>query len=303
MKSPAIINIQKFSIHDGEGIRTTVFFKGCPLTCRWCHNPESQRFSKEVMFYADRCVGCGGCAESCPEHAVSIQEGLAVTDTDLCVKCGECLDYCSKNARALIGKEKPVDQLVKELCKDRMFYEESGGGVTLSGGEVMCQDMDYIEELAKSLYKKGVSVDIDTCGYAPFENYKRIIPYIDTFLYDIKAMNPEVHKKFVGVDNKLILDNVRKLAAEKAKINIRVPVIEGVNASDEEQNAIINFVKDDVGIVKVNLLPYHNTGKDKYERLGRQYEDDEFGKPTDERMNELVKMWNDAGFSNVKIGG
>ena len=303
MKFPTIINIQKFSIHDGDGIRTTVFFKGCPLSCRWCHNPESQRFSNEVMFYADRCVGCGACLEGCPEHAVSIKGGLAETSADLCVRCGTCIDYCNQNARAVIGEQKPVAQLAKELSKDMIFYEESGGGVTLSGGEVMCQDMDYIEELVKALDKKGISVDIDTCGYAPFENYKRIIPYVDTFLYDMKAMNPETHKKFIGTDNKLILDNLKKLAEEKAKINIRVPVIEGVNASDDEQNAMIDFVKKNVGAVKVNLLPYHNTGRDKYERLGRLYEDDEFGKPTDERMNELVKMWNEAGFLDVKIGG
>ena len=303
MKFPTIINIQKFSIHDGEGIRTTVFFKGCPLSCLWCHNPESQKFSNEVMFYADRCVGCGVCTTGCPQHAISIKNGLAVTSSELCVRCGNCIDYCSQNARALIGEQKPVQQLVKELYKDMMFYEESGGGVTLSGGEVMCQNMDYIEDLVKSLHKKGVSVDIDTCGYAPFENYKRIIPYVDTFLYDMKAMNPETHKKFIGVDNQLILDNLKKLAQEKAKINIRVPVIEGVNASDEEQNAMINFVKGNVGTVKVNLLPYHNTGRDKYERLGRVYQDDEFSKPTDDRMKQLVKMWNDAGFSNVKIGG
>lgn len=303
MKLPTIINIQKFSIHDGEGIRTTVFFKGCPLSCRWCHNPESQNFSNEIMFYSDRCTGCGSCIAHCPQKAISLQNGLAYTNPELCNKCGVCTEYCNNEARALIGENKKVDDLVNKLAKDYMFYEESGGGVTLSGGEVMCQNMDYIEEVAKKLCKKGISVDIDTCGYAPFENFERIIPYVDTFLYDMKAMNTETHKKFIGVENALILENLEKLAKKKAKINIRIPVIEGVNACDEEQDAMISFVKEKVGYVKVNLLPYHDTGKDKYERLGREYQDSYIGKPTNERMEELKEKWNNAGFSNVKIGG
>ena len=303
MKLPTIINIQKFSIHDGDGIRTTVFFKGCPLSCVWCHNPESQKFSKEIMFYSDRCTGCGICAMHCPQKAITIKDGLAFTNSELCNKCGLCTEYCNNEARAFIGENKTVDELVKRLTKDYMFYEESGGGITLSGGEVMCQNMDYIEELVKKLNKKGMSVDIDTSGYAPFENFERIIPYVDTFLYDMKAMNPEVHKKFIGVDNSLILENLEKLAQKKAKINIRIPVIEGVNACDEEQDAMIKFAKEKLGYVKVNLLPYHNTGKDKYERLGRKYQDECIGKPSKERMEELKEKWNNAGFSNVKIGG
>lgn len=304
MKMPNIINIQKFSIHDGDGIRTTLFFKGCPLSCLWCHNPESQRFDKQLMVYSDRCTGCGACVKGCPNKAIKIDEnGKAVTDLSLCTACGICTDYCVNEARFIIGEQKPVKDLVKELEKDYLFYETSGGGVTLSGGEVMCQDMDYVCELLAKLKKKGINTAVDTCGYAPFENYERVLPFTDTFLYDLKAMNPETHKRFIGQDNALILENLKKLAKAGGNINIRVPVIEGVNACDEEQDAMINFVKENVGSVKVNLLPYHNTGKDKYERLSLTYIDDAFSKPTDARMEELKHKWLSAGFTNVKIGG
>ncbi|MEG1621069.1 MAG: glycyl-radical enzyme activating protein [Oscillospiraceae bacterium] len=303
MKMPNIINIQKFSIHDGDGIRTTVFFKGCPLSCAWCHNPESQRFEKQLMFYNDRCTGCGACVKSCPNNAISIQNGKAVTDYALCKNCGKCVDYCVNDARFLIGDNYTTDKLVKELYKDYLFYETSDGGVTLSGGEVMSQDMEYITELLQKLKKKGVHIAIDTCGYAPFESFEKILPYVDIFLFDLKAMNPETHKKFMGIDNKLILENLKRLAKANAKINIRIPVIDKVNASDDEQDAMIKFVNENVGSVKVNLLPYHNTGRDKYERINLKYDDESFGKPSDERMEELKHKWLSAGFTDVKIGG
>ncbi|MEG0895861.1 MAG: glycyl-radical enzyme activating protein, partial [Oscillospiraceae bacterium] len=299
MKIPNIINIQKFSIHDGDGIRTTLFFKGCPLSCKWCHNPESQSYNKQLMFYQDRCTGCGACIDVCPQKAISFKDGKSITDFSLCNACGKCIDYCSNEARFIIGDNYSTDELAKALYKDYLFYETSGGGVTLSGGEVMCQDMDYIVDLLKKLNRKGVNIAIDTCGYAPFENFEKVMPYTDTFLYDLKAINPQTHLSFMGKDNALILENLEKLAKAGANINIRIPVIDGVNACDEEQDKMIDFVKQKVGLVKVNLLPYHNTGKDKYERISLTYEDALIGKPSDQRMEELKNKWISAGFNNV----
>ena len=304
METPLIFNIQKYSIHDGDGIRTSIFFKGCPLDCAWCHNPESQRYCHELMFFDSRCTGCGACVARCPQKAISIVNGKAVTDRNLCNACGVCTDWCCNSAREVAGKTYTVDQLVKEAEKDRMFYESSGGGITLSGGEVMDQNMDYVEQVCKALYEKGYSVDIDTCGYAPYENFERLLPYVDVFLYDIKLMDPEKHKAFVGVDNQRILENLVRLSRDGARINIRIPLIGGVNAEDAFIQSVIRFLKEkQISTVGVNLLPYHNTGKSKYANLDRKYAEDRYQVPPAEQMERFRMMFQIGGFQNVKIGG
>ncbi|MGN9162717.1 trans-4-hydroxy-L-proline dehydratase activase [Clostridium sulfidigenes] len=303
MNLPKIINIQKYSIHDGNGIRTTIFFKGCPLSCLWCHNPESQNYSEELMYNEEKCTGCMACIDSCPQRAISKEEKCVVTDKIKCDLCKECIDYCVNNAREIVGKEYTVAQLVKEAEKDRMFYEESSGGITLSGGEVMTQNMDYIEELLKKLKKKGYNIAIDTCGQAPYENYNRILKYVDTFLYDIKLMDNEKHIKYIGKSNNLILENLKKLSEAGANINIRIPLVEGVNADDESIEELIKFLKKNINVHKINLLPYHNTGKSKYERLQKVYEGVNFEAPSKERMETVKGKFEKAGFINIKIGG
>lgn len=299
-----VTNIQKYSIHDGDGIRTSVFFKGCPLKCAWCHNPETQSFKKQILTNREKCTGCMSCVLACPNEAIRMEEGKAVTDRKKCTGCGKCVTYCLNNIREVAGKEYSIKELVKELKKDEMFYEESGGGVTLSGGEVMCMDMDYIEALVKALHKQGITVTIDTCGFAPYENFQRILPYIDTILYDIKAMDNEVHKKFVGVDNTLILENLKKLSDDHARIYIRIPTIGGVNADDASMKAIIEWlVSNKIKVAKVNLLPYHNTGSSKYGRLEVAYDGIELATPTNEEMEHFVTLFKEAGFLNTKIGG
>ena len=305
METPYVFNIQKFSVHDGDGIRTTLFFKGCPLDCMWCHNPESQRYHKELMFFHDKCTVCGACVAHCPNGVNSIVDGKVVMDREKCTACGVCTDWCLNNAREVAGKEYTIKELVKEAEKDRMFYEDSGGGITLSGGEVMVQNMDYIEELCRILYNKGYRVNIDTCGYAPYENFKRILPYVDTFLYDIKAMDPGVHKKFIGVDNALILENLKKLSDDGASINVRIPTIGGVNATEEFMNEVADYLKDNnIRVKQVNLLPYHNTGMHKYRKLDRAYDEEELlTVPGKDRMELFKNIFVNKGFSNTKIGG
>ena len=181
-----VTNIQKYSIHDGDGIRTTVFFKGCPLKCEWCHNPETQRFERELQCDKEKCVGCGTCAKVCPNDAITMVDGKPELDKEKCQLCGKCDNFCPQGIREIVGQEYPVKELVKELMKDRMFYEQSGGGVTLSGGEVMAMSTDYILQIAKALKKEEISLTIDTCGFVSYDKFEAILPYVNTFLYDIK---------------------------------------------------------------------------------------------------------------------
>ncbi len=299
-----ITNIQKFSIHDGDGIRTTVFFKGCPLKCIWCHNPETQRYEREMQFDAEKCTGCGSCVKACPENALHMNGRVPAADTSKCTFCGKCTIYCPKGLREVIGKDYSPRELVKELKKDLMFYEESGGGVTLSGGEVMTMDSDYILDVVKRLHHEGISVTIDTCGFAPYENFEKILPYVDTFLYDIKTIDSELHKEYTGFDNKLIFDNLAGIARAGARIYLRIPMIDGVSGSEKNIQATIKFLKDnDITPAQVNLLPYHNTGSHKYAKVGMIYQGEELRAPSDEDMDKYVQMFKEAGFNNTHIGG
>ena len=301
---PLVFNIQKFSTHDGDGVRTTIFFKGCPLKCRWCHNPESQRYEKELIFHHNKCVVCGKCVVKCPQQANSIVDGKLVFDRDKCTACGVCTDWCIKEAREIAGKEYTVDELVKEAKKDQIFYEQSGGGVTLSGGEVMAQNIDYIEQLCKRLHREGISVFIDTSGYTKYENLKRLIPFADVFLYDIKAIDSEEHKDYIGVDNALILENLVKLSNDGEGIYARLPIIGKVNATDEYINSVIRFLEDNhVKVQQVNLLPYHDIGKGKYASLDRPYDEASMVKPDKELMEHFKAMFEEHGFTKVLIGG
>lgn len=304
-ETPYIFNIQKFSTHDGDGVRTTIFFKGCPLRCMWCHNPESQHYYKELIFHHHKCTACGRCVAKCKQGANSIVDGKIVFDRSKCTACGVCTDWCITEARELAGKEYTVDALVKEAMKDKIFYEQSGGGVTLSGGEVMAsQHMDYVEEVCRKLHENGVSVFIDTSGYTDYENLKRILPYVDVFLYDIKVMDPEDHKKYIGVDNLLILENLKKLSDEGAGLYIRLPIIQQVNATDEHIESVIHFLKENnIHARQVNLLPYHDIGKGKYASLDMEYHDDEMSVPVSELMEHFKSMFVEQGFNKVNIGG
>ncbi len=304
MRLPLITNIQKYSIHDGPGIRTTVFFKGCPLSCTWCHNPETQSYLPELVWYEDKCVGCLACVPACKEGAVSIKGQKPEFDRTKCIGCKACADVCLHSAVEVFSRTETPDRLAALLSRDQAFYEESGGGVTLSGGEVMAQDITYLEALVKKLDRCGISVVIDTCGYAPYEKFKRISPYVEAYLYDVKCMDEMLHIQHMGKDNQLILENLEKLSRDGKKIYLRLPLIAGLNDSKEQIQTVIDWLKEhQVYPVKIHLLPYHDIGKDKYKRLNRIYEGTSFAVPSKAHLEELLSLFAENGFSNCQIGG
>lgn len=278
MSRPLISNIQRFCTHDGPGIRTTVFFKGCPLSCKWCHNPENQRFEKDTVFYEERCVRCGDCG-----------------------KPGFIPGGCVYGAREEIGKSYTPYALSEILLRDLSFYESSSGGITLSGGEPLAQDIACLTELLRLLKVQGVHTAIDTCGDVPWEAVAAAAPLTDLFLYDMKALDSGLHSAFMGNDNKLILSNLERLSGQ-AVINLRIPVIGGFN-DGREMADMADYAGKHVNACKVNLLPYHNTGAGKYKRLGKTPGENLFYTPSAARMNEIAGLWKAAGFNNVEIGG
>lgn len=300
MERAIITNIQKYSVHDGPGIRTTVFFKGCPLSCRWCHNPETQSFNQQFMYDLDKCSNCGECIRRCTEEAVYTKDKKVFTDMKKCTFCETCMDFCITGAREIVGREYSVQEILKEIEKDRRFYEESGGGVTLSGGEAM-MNIDFIEELINLCNERGISVVVDTCGYAPYENFHKIKDKVQVFLYDVKLMEDKKHREYTGQGNFLILDNLRKLSQQGANINLRLPLIEGINTDEENIKAVIKMAKEN-NIKKINLLPYHDIGKDKYRKLNRLYEEEAMSTPSEETLNWIKDELEKNNFQ-VKIGG
>jgi pyruvate formate lyase activating enzyme len=286
MHTALVVNVQRFSLHDGPGVRTTIFFKGCPLRCLWCHNPESQAFEQEIMFFPERCVNCGRCREACPE---------------LDGNCPAGAEACAFDAKMLVGKAYTAEELFQIGLRDQGLYDQTGGGVTLSGGEVMAQDTGFLVELLTLLKKRGVHVAIDTCGYASWEKFEKILPLTDLFLYDLKALDPALHKKLTGAGNALILENLKKLVKAGAKLNLRIPVVPGANADETEMRALAEFAFETSGPVDVNLLPYHKVGSDKAERLGKV--STAFEPPAEAEMERIETIWRGAGFGRVLIGG
>jgi pyruvate formate lyase activating enzyme len=257
------------------------------------------------MYHSDNCLHCQKCVHTCPEKAITAAvDGRIHINFNKCTGCLSCVQGCPGRALTNEGEYKTVDEVVEVCMQDSFFYEESGGGVTLSGGEVMAMDSDYIQKLVKKLYREGVSIAIDTCGQAPYSNFEAILPYVDTWLYDIKAIDDEKHKQYMGVSNSLILDNLRRIAKSGARIYIRIPTVKEVNGDPESMAQIIDFLKETgIQTPQVNLLPYHSTGSHKYCKLGREYPAAELTAPSDEEMESFVEQWNKAGFANVKIGG
>jgi len=300
MLTALITNIQKYSIHDGPGIRSTVFFKGCPLLCAWCHNPENQLFTPELVWQRDKCIRCGICVKVCPERALSLEQpGLAI-NRERCVLCGRCAEACPTLALELLGKRYTVAEVMAELDKDRMFYEQSNGGVTLSGGEPLSQG-DFAIALLQACRDRGYHTAVDTCGYVPRSVLERALPHTGLFLYDIKQLDPAKHRQYVGAPLGPVADNLRWLAGQKARIWLRLPIIPGVNDDEEEMEAVRDLAGQ-CGLKEVYLLPYHNMAAAKYQRLGLPYTLADLPNPPPARMEQLRLWWSEAGF-NSHIGG
>jgi pyruvate formate lyase activating enzyme len=262
-----ISNIQHFSVHDGPGIRTTVFLKGCPLHCLWCHNPESISPLPEVALHPERCIRCGSCTDACQHHAIHLEDDVPVTLRELCRQCGQCTDACVADARILIGRKMSTEEVLAEIRKDLVFYARSKGGATFSGGEPLLQD-EFLCALLGSCAREGIDTAVDTSGHAPARILERAAEHAGLFLYDLKIMNDDLHQEFTGVSNRRILENLRLLTVWKKRVIVRVPVIPGINDFEDNFAAIAAFVDHLGGIEEVQLLPYHHLGQDKHRRIG-----------------------------------
>ena len=264
-----IFNIQRFAIHDGPGIRTTVFLKGCPLKCFWCHNPESLQREPEIFFQSDKCIGCGWCFNACPQHCHRLENGKHLFYRESCIRCGRCAEKCYAGAIEVIGRTMTVTEVLAEVMRDKLFYDNSGGGMTLSGGEPM-QQFEFTRALLKAAKSAGIHNCLDTCGFAPFDNYSQILKDVDILLYDLKSTDSDKHRALTGVPLTSILDNLYRLDETGARIILRCPLIPGFNDDDKHLKKIAVTANKLRHVQEINLLPYHPLGRDKRQYLGYQ---------------------------------
>ncbi len=296
MTEGVIFDLKKYSIHDGPGIRTTVFLKGCPLNCFWCHNPEGQSFGPELMVRSSRCLKeCSACLSVCEPGALAKTGDLPILDLGKCHICGRCAEICPTQALAVVGRRVRPAEIVAEIEKDRIFYEQSGGGVTFSGGEPLAQP-DFLAELLAECRRSGFHTVLDTCGYVPPETIKKIIGLVDLFLFDLKVMDEFRHREFTGQSNRLILENLRLLAQKNQKILIRLPIIPGVNDDDENTGRTVAFLHSLKTIDRISLLPYHKLGKEKYRSLQRENRGAGLESPSSETIRKIRRSLEEQGF-------
>lgn len=301
MKSTGIIfDIKKYSIHDGPGTRTTVHMKGCPLSCWWCHNPESQSMTPSILFRSEKCIGCGSCIKACPNGAIALNDMMLVTDTGLCDGCGKCEEVCPSRARELCGKKYTVKELMAEIRKDEIFFRD-GGGVTFSGGEPLVQP-EFLIEALQECGREGYHRALDTCGFTAPKTILDVAAETDLFLYDIKHMDSQKHKKYTGIDNTVILENLISISEAGAKINIRFPFMPGLNSDDDNVHALGSFLANLKGITALNILPYHTVAKGKHERWHMDYKLRDLLPPTASQTNHAAAILEKYGLK-VHIGG
>ena len=274
------------SVQDGPGIRTMVFFKGCPLRCVWCHNPESQSFSASLGFRADKCIGCGRCATACDIH--SFADGAHEIDRARCTGRGTCVSVCPTGALELYGREASVEELMEEILRDRAFYGSSGGGLTVSGGEPLCQP-DFLYELLSEAKKVGLHTCIETCGLASSEALRSIAPLTDLFLFDFKESDDSLHKEYTGVSNRRILDNLHLLDRMGRSIVLRCPIIPTLNDRTEHLDAIADLAGRLDSVIEINVMAYHTLGNGKYEELGLEYGLPEIAAMTEEQKRACIE--------------
>ncbi|MGB9553206.1 MAG: glycyl-radical enzyme activating protein [bacterium] len=291
-----VFNIQRYSIQDGPGIRTTVFLKGCPLHCLWCHNPEGINPKPEIVWWERRCLGCKECQKACPLNTDVFPPAF----DPLCDLCGKCLEVCPAKALELAGKEFTVPELMEEILKDRIFFDVSQGGVTFSGGEPLFQG-EFLLSMLQALKEEKVHTTVDTSGYASPELFRKVSETADLFLYDLKLMDEKKHRHFTGVSNQVILENLTLLTKENRKVIVRFPVIPGINDNPQNVQTMGEFLAS-LKIEEIDLLPYHKIAQDKYRRLGRKYQLTYLEPPSPERLEEIKKSLV-RYVPQVKIGG
>lgn len=291
-----VFDVKKFAIHDGPGIRTTVFFKGCPLRCLLCHNPESQSLRPEIWLREERCTGCLDCLEVCEVDAFSHHDGAITIDRRKCDLGGACVEACPVNALEIVGREMTVDEVMAEVEKDAIFYDQSDGGVTFSGGEPLAQPA-FLEALLRACRERGFHTTLDTSGHATPEEFRAVAPLVDLFLYDLKLIDPERHHTFTGVTNELITANLAWLASTGARVIVRFPPVPGVNDDLENLQAMGGFLNSLEGIDRIDILPYHVIGVGKYARLERDYELSEVIPPSPAEIDRIAGVFGDHGLT------
>ena len=297
-----VFDIKRYAIHDGPGIRTTVFLKGCLLNCPWCHNPEGRNEKPEFMWWAEKCIGCEDCQNACTKEAISFSDDSLLLDRAKCDLCGTCADACPSEALKLVGKEMTIAQVLKVIEKDRAFYDQSGGGATLSGGEPLLQP-DFSLSLLQACKERGIHTAVDTCGHVDSKVLMRISEHVDLFLYDLKLINEEKHKRFTGVSNQLILENLKELSDSGRKTIVRFPLVPGVNDDEGNIQEVGAYVSSLGGVKEINVLPYHKGGVEKFRRLNRS-EDQLFKNtpPSAEALNRVQRKLKSLGLK-VRVRG
>lgn len=298
MTDGLVFDIKKFSLHDGPGIRTTVFLKGCGLRCWWCHNPESQHPRSELLLNPERCIACGACAEVCPEGAIAPDR---ITDRARCTACGACVDACYAEARAIVGRTMTVEDVLAGILRDQPFYDQSAGGVTFSGGEPLLQP-DFLAALLAVCHAHGLHTTVDTCGHVSTAALDRVREHVDLFLYDLKIMDEARHRQFTGASNTLLLHNLRHLAAHGHRIIVRIPIIPGITDDEANLEGIAAFLQPLNSIERIDILAYHRVGGDKYARLGRTNPMPPTTPPTADDMNAIANLMARTQVP-VRIGG
>lgn len=310
---PLIFDIKRYAISDGPGIRIAIYFKGCPLRCAWCHNPESQSPKVQKLYTASKCIGAQDCIEVCPEDALNLTPNGIITNTEKCTLCGLCADACPSKAIEMSGKLYEPARLMEIIERERVHIEHSNGGVTFSGGEPLMFP-DFLIGMLQLCGANGLHRAVDTCGYAPTKTLLEVAKHTDLFLFDLKLMNPVQHKKWTGKDNRLILENLVKLAETGANINLRIPFIRNVNTNILEITKMAEFIsglpyknRDSVPMLRdaapmVNILPYHNIASGKYKKLELKYYEGGMDEPTDEEIQRAIELFHSFGIE-VEIGG
>lgn len=302
MHQPLIFDIKRYAINDGPGIRITIFFKGCPLSCIWCHNPESISALPQKMFTQAKCIGCGECVKACPNQACTLTAEGIITDSQRCDLSGKCADVCPTLATEISGATKTVTELLEIIEKERPLFDQSGGGVTFSGGEPLLYP-EYLDTILQRCGELQIHRTIDTCGLVQTETLLKIAKQTDLFLYDLKLMDGAKHKEYTGASNELILKNLSLLAETGAAIQIRIPLIAGVNADSDNLNATARFISQLAGEKKsVNLLPYHDIATHKYQKLGERYLADNLCEPTETDIQTAIDCFSAHGLTAV-VGG